>query len=213
MTYPEKLENVVAKKYAFPALLYGIAMIVSIIELAINFGLSKYFMYTSRIVLLSVCIALLIIFAIMHKNVNFYDVISTAILAVVIVADLFCLLSSYALYSIPGRLTTVVDVYPGGIIRFYQILTSSDGTNQQFSEHMYAFSFLALFEGIFLICTAVCSVAEKRHPDKTAAIEKLNRRILVGILIVAVLAAITFILINSLYAAPQKFEKYSPMFV
>ncbi len=213
MTYPEKLEKVVAKKYAFPALLYGAAMILSVIELFVNFGLSQYYLYTSRVVLLAVCVAFLLVFVLIRKNVNFYDVTATALLAIVIIADLFCLLSSCALYTVPRRLSTVIDVYPGGLIKYYQVFTSANGAVQSFSEHMYAFSFLGLFEGVFLIFIAVCTVKERKRPEKAEAIDKVNRRIMTALLIAATVAAVTFILVNFLYAAPRKFDEYSPLFV
>ena len=213
MTYPDKLEKIVAKKYAFPAFLYGVAMILSIAELFVNFGLSIYCLPTFRLILFSVCIVLLIIFAFMRKNVNFYDVAATALLPIVIIADWFCLMSSEALYSVSGRLSTVVDLYPGGIIRFYQVFTSADGITQSFSGHRFAFSFLGLFEGFMLIYIAVCTVLERKTPAKAAEIDKINRKVFAVLITVAVVAAITFVLINFLYAAPLKHEKYSPLFV
>lgn len=213
MTYPDKLEKIVAKKYAFPAFLYSVAMILSIAELFVNFGLSKYCLPTFRLILFSVCVVLLVIFAFMRKNVNFYDVAATALLPIVIIADWFCILSSEALYSVPGRLSTVVDLYPGGIIRYYQVFTSADGISQTFSDHRFAFSFLALFEGFMLIYIAVCTILERKDPKKANEIDKINRKIFIVIIAIAAVAAITFVLVNFLYTAPLRHEKYSPLFV
>ncbi len=213
MTYPSNLEKVVSKKYAFPAFLYGVAMILTIIELFVNFGLSKYYLQSSRAILLAVCIVLLVIFAFMRKNVNFFDVTATALLAIVIIADYFCIMSTDALYRVPGRLSTVVDVYPCGVIRYYQVFTSYDGATQTFSDHRFAFSFLGLFEGVMLVCIAVSTALERKNPTKAEAIDRVNRKIMIALLIIAAVVAVTFILINFLYAADVKFDKYSPLFV
>lgn len=212
MTYPEKLEKIVAKKYAFPALLFSAALIVAIIEIfAVSFGIYKSFISASRIVLMIICLCFLILFAIMHKNVNFYDVTATAILLFAVIADFYMFRTNDMLVSVPDKLLHEIDIFPGGLVRYRCVLISSDPSYAKFLDYQYSFTFLGLMEGLFLIYFAVCSVIESRHPERSATIDKVNRRVFITVLVVAAIAAITLLLLNHLYFAPLRAEKYLPM--
>lgn len=212
MTYPEKLEKIVAKKYAFPALLFSAALIVAIIEIfAVSFGIYKSFISASRIVLMIICLCFLILFAIMHKNVNFYDVTATAILLFAVIADFYLFRTNDMLVSMPDKLLHEIDIFPGGLVRYRCVLISSDPSYAKFLDYQYSFTFLGLMEGLFLIYFAACSVIESRHPERSATIDKVNRRVFITVLVVAAIAAITLLLLNHLYFAPLRAEKYLPM--
>ena len=156
MTYPEKLEKIVAKKYAFPALLFSAALIVAIIEIfAVSFGIYKSFISASRIVLMIICLCFLILFAIMHKNVNFYDVTATAILLFAVIADFYLFRTNDMLVSVPDKLLHEIDIFPGGLVRYRCVLISSDPSYAKFLDYQYSFTFLGLMEGLFLIYFAV----------------------------------------------------------
>lgn len=183
MTYPKPLEKLIAKDYAYPALLFTAAIIVSVIEIfAVSFGSGPYFMLWSRLCFCLFGMIALIVFIFMRKYVNFYDVAATGIMAMIALADLANLIATTMLF-IGGELgnlyTATAELFPSGFFRYRIVSTElytqlHDGA-VYISEFRFGFSFFGILSSLCLIGTVIFTQISKKCVDNTLRIRKIQK--------------------------------------
>lgn len=196
MTYPKGLEKIVDKKYAYPAWLSALAIVFSLLELFIvNFDLSPSFLFWNRLGIAVFCIVMLIIFAFMRKNVNFYDVTATCILAMILIADALNIIVTTEITKGGQVYTPVVDIFPSGLLRYRMVPTEINQSGEA-SGLKYSFSFAGLLQGLFLLFIAGSTVAEKRvGEDKAERLDGTLKKIWKGTAIAAALLTAVFLIL------------------
>lgn len=196
MTYPKGLEKIVDKKYAYSAWLFALAIVFSLLELFIvNFDLNPSFLFWNRLGIAVFCIVMLIIFALMRKNVNFYDVTATCILAMIMVTDALNIIVTTEITKGGQAYTPVVDIFPGGLLR-YRMFPTEINQSGEASGLKYSFSFAGLLQGLFLLFIAGSTVAEKRvGEDKAERLDGTLKKIWKGTAIAAALLTAVFLIL------------------
>ncbi len=197
MTYPKGLEKIVDKKYAYPAWLFALAMVFSVLELFIvNFDRNEIFLFWNRIGIFVFCIVMLILFAFIRKNVNFYDVTATAILALIMLVDALNIVATTEITKGGVLYNPVVDIFPGGLLRHRMFPTDINETGE-IKALRYSFTFSGLFQGLFLLFIGGSTIAENRvESDKSMRLEAILKNVWKGTAIAAaVLVAVFAILV------------------
>ena len=196
MTYPKGLEKIVDKKYAYPAWLFALAIVFSLLELFIvNFDLNPSFLFWNRLGIAVFCIVMLILFAFMRKNVNFYDVTATCILAMILVADALNIIVTTEIMKGGQAYTPVVDIFPSGLLRYRMVPTEINQSGEA-SGLKYSFSFAGLLQGLFLLFIEGSTVAEKRvGEDKAERLDGTLKKIWKGTAIAAALLTAVFLIL------------------
>lgn len=203
MTYPKPLEKLIAKEYAYPALLFTAAIIVSVIEIfAVSFGTGPYFMLWSRLCFCIFGIIALIAFIFMRKYVNFYDVAATGIVAIIALADLANIVSTTMLFK-EGELgnlyTATAELFPSGFFR-YRVVTTElysqlhDGA-VYISEFKYGFSFFGILSSLCLIATAIFTSVSRKYSDNIIRIRKIQKITWLSAEIAAAVILIIFVVL------------------
>lgn len=200
MIYPDKLNKIVDKKYAYPCVLFSVATIFSILELFIvNFDSNPWFLFWNRIGFFAFCIVMLVIFAFARKYVNFYDVSATAVLAMLMIADALNIIVTTEITKGGHLYNPVVDIFPGGLLR-YRMFPTDINESQETTGLSYAFSFAGLLQGLVLLFIAGSTVAQRRKGENAAEnLENVLKKIWKSAMIaLAVVVAVFFILLFAL---------------
>ena len=141
------------------------------------------------------CIVMLIIFAFMRKNVNFYDVTATCILAMILIADALNIIVTTEITKGGQAYTPVVDIFPSGLLRYRMVPTEINQSGEA-SGLKYSFSFAGLLQGLFLLFIAGSTVAEKRvGEDKAERLDGTLKKIWKGTAIAAALLTAVFLVL------------------
>ena len=199
MTYPKPLEKLIAKEYAYPALLFTAAIIVSVIEIfAVSFGTGPYFMLWSRLCFCIFGIIALIAFIFMRKYVNFYDVAATGIVAMIALADLANLIATTMLF-IGNLYTATAELFPSGFFRYRIVSTElysqlHDGA-VYISGFRFGFSFFGILSSLCLIGTAIFTQISKKCVDDTMRIRKIQKITWLSAEIAAAILLIIFVVL------------------
>ena len=196
MTYPKGLEKIIDKKYAYSAWLFALATVFSLLELFIvNFDVNPGFLFWNRIGIFAFCIVMLILFALMRKNVNFYDVTATCILAMILIADALNIIATTEITKGGQMYSPTVDIFPSGLLR-YKMFPTEINQSGEVKDLRYAFSFSGLLEGLFLIFIAVSTVVERRSSqDKAERLEGTLKRLWQVSAVVAALLVVVFLIL------------------
>lgn len=205
MTYSKNFEKIVAKDYAYPAVLFSVALLFSVIELfAVSIGGETFFMIYHRAALVALCAILLIVFAFARKNVNYFDVIATVILGLIAFADLMCILSTTPAFRYNDYYSPVVDVLPSGLMKIKMVVDVKPSVRiteeelvQLSAYKVSGFSFLGLCEGLFLAGIAATTVVRNNSTDgcKVVAVQK---KVWAAVAAVFALLAIVFVIVLAL---------------
>lgn len=200
MTYPKGLEKIIDKKYAYSAWLFALATVFSLLELFIvNFDVNPGFLFWNRIGISAFCIVMLIVFAFMRKDVNFYDVAATSILAMILIADTLNIIATTEITKGGQIYNPVVEIFPSGLLR-YRMFPTEINQSGEVKDLRYAFSFSGLLEGLFLIFIAGCTVAKRRSSqDNAERLERTLKRVWqVSAIVSAILVVVFLILVFAL---------------
>lgn len=161
----------------------------------VNFDLNPSFLFWNRLGIAVFCIVMLIIFAFMRKNVNFYDVTATCILAMILIADALNIIVTTEITKGGQAYTPVVDIFPSGLLRCRMVPTEINQSGEA-SGLKYSFSFAGLLQGLFLLFITGSTVAEKRvGEDKAERLDGTLKKIWKGTAIATALLTAVFLIL------------------